>query len=230
MERENIIEKLQKILALAARGGTEAEACTAMAKAQELLAIHGLSMSDIDGHVRQADRTVDQVVHTGAKLDWRGTIASGIGKLCFCFVVNCTSSKGGMLYIGKQSDVSVASELARMVIETGEKLAREMPAASSFRRSFLRGYGDRIAQRCREMINAPKITTSTGTDLILHPLYANADRDGRDYARTQLGMKLVSRQTYRRGPANGSGYNAGRDAANRVNLGRNGITGQRRIG
>ena len=230
MDRENLIEKLQKILALAARGGTEAEACTAMAKAQELLALHGLSMADVDGHVRQADRTVDQVVHTGARYDWRGSIASGVGKLCFCFVVNCTSSKGGMLYIGKQSDVAVASELARIVIETGEKLAREMPAANSFRRSFLRGYGDRIAARCAEMVRAPAVKTSTGTDLILHPLYANAEANGRDYADKQLGMRLRSCRSYRRGPRNGSGYNAGKDAANRVNLGRNGITGQRRIG
>lgn len=231
MNRENLIEKLQKILALAARGGTEAEACTAMAKAQELLALHGLSMSDVDGHVRQADRTIDQVIMTGARFDWRGTIASGIGKLCFCFVVNCTGSKGGMLYIGKQSDVAVASELARMVIETGEKLAREMPAANSFRRSFLRGFGDRIAARCADMVKAPVVKTSTGTDLILHPLYARAESNGREYADKQLGMRLISSRSYRRGPANGAGYNAGRAAANGVSLGRNGVTSnQRRIG
>lgn len=67
---EAIVERIQKILALGRRGGTEAEAAAAMAKAQELLAEHNLTLAQVESAQQGTARREELAAAGGSSMRW----------------------------------------------------------------------------------------------------------------------------------------------------------------
>jgi hypothetical protein len=80
---ERIVERVQKLLALGRRGGTEAEAASAMAKAQELLAAHNLDMAAVEGQVAGSARR-EKSAQNGGMYVYQRHLWSEVARLNFC--------------------------------------------------------------------------------------------------------------------------------------------------
>lgn len=231
----SIVSKIKKLLALAEKGGTEAEANSAMAKAQELLAKHGLSMEAIDEF--GAPEKVERDITVSYTAPWKRTIWSAISKLYFCQAYHTGGQK--MYLVGKPSNIAIAKYIIGYCINTGEKLAKDAakdyPSGMGFINSFKKGFGGRIYTRAMAEIEKAKtggITdTVTGNQLIVHPLYTQAKTEVDVFMRT-AGIRLSSSSS-QSGPRNRDGYIVGANAANGISLRANALSGgsaNRRIG
>jgi hypothetical protein len=172
-----------RIRALAAktvdRGCSEAEAMAAAAKVGELLAVYGLTMSEVElreevclqrrlpvlGPVRQAMR-------------W---IFPSLLRLCECR--GWTDGRQDFVLFGLEPDVQMAEYLMAVIaraLETeearyraGEEYAARRQPAQAVLRSFRYGFADRVGKRLdamareREKTEARHQATSTGTALVL---------------------------------------------------------------
>lgn len=79
-----IIERIQKIIALGRRGGTEAEATAAMAKAQKLLAEYNLDMATVERGGKAGDARREQASAAGGMYHYQRELWSSVAELNFC--------------------------------------------------------------------------------------------------------------------------------------------------
>src|SRR5262245_49181992 len=187
-----IHEKIKKLLALAERGGTEAEAQAAMAAAHALLAKHNLTMSEVHAFGEEKPEDLITDASTPAPLRnqyWRDTIYCAIADLFFCnaFMRQRKHIRCYVVY-GRPSNIQAVHDVAPALIRTGATLATQEAKAAAQRMaqegvalnvrawasSFRIGYAQRIRQRVKEDIAKAKrgeVTDETGTALMLAPLY-----------------------------------------------------------
>jgi hypothetical protein len=113
-----IVEKIRKLLKLAADPSNSHEAALAAERAQELLFRHHLDMADV------ADDT-SGVVEADRPLitdPWRKALAALIARFNFCRLLEWT---GGMKFIGAPADVETVLYLYTYLSRTIYRLARE---------------------------------------------------------------------------------------------------------
>lgn len=222
-----IISKIQKILALGRRGGTEAEADTAMKLAHEFLAKHNLSMENVDGQEVEEENYVTDTGDEATKNNsWKDLIFASISELYFCdyFKQQRVHGKYRHAIIGKQSNIAIVKTITHYIIKTGEKLSLEYHNESKWRESFRRGFSHRIAERVKHEIARAKnneLTDSdTGMALILHPLYNRVENEIEQYKK-DVGLRLTSRKARSRlviAEAYRNGQSAGETVSLRSNL------------
>lgn len=228
---EAIIEKIKKLMALGERGGTEAEAELAMAKVHELLAKHNLSMDAItDSHEPDDDYDRQEFdVEKGGP--WQAFIWQGVARLYFCsYYYNRSRKVHGV--IGKKSNIAVVNYLGAYLIRTAKKLSLEAynetcpeHGRGKYRRSFHKGFADRVSQRCAEQLRKAKqneMRDERGQALILHPLYDKSQREIEAFIKS-IGLGLKSGGSGQRGASDYSAYGRGQTAGNDVSLTANGL-------
>lgn len=232
---ESIIAKIQKLLALGERGGTEAEAEAAMQKVHELLAKHNLSLDEVKDAVEDEDYVQDFVTATN-KQPWQDYIWAAISKLYFCQCYQRKKMSGGKvasvqhMVIGKPTNIAVVKYVASYVVRTGEALAREAAKdrgdSRTFINSFKRGFAARINARVNEEIRKARegrmTDSATGTALVVAPLYDQAKRDIDSFL-CQQGIRPRQGTSRATGIGNSDGYRAGHEAADSVSLRSNGL-------
>lgn len=218
----SIIEKIQKCLELAKRGGTEGEATAAMSMVQALLAKHNLSLAEVES---KGQKPEDYVRNEAGRLQpWQRYVWNGIAKLYFCSFF--TSGSNGIV-VGKPSNIAIVENMAGYICKLGESLAKTASKDRAFRNSFKAGFAQRISQRAFEEIRRAKenqvMEANSCTALVLAPLYEKTGKEIALYLAGQGIRTKSGRRTQR--VSNGAGYNAGRSAGDGVSLGRNGIAG-----
>lgn len=240
----SIHAKIQKLLALGERAGTEAEAQAAMSAAHRLLAEHNLSMSDIEAHGVETPESLetDESVPTALRNTyWRDATYSAVAKLYFCKVyMKKNRSTNTRLYaiVGKPSNIAVVKYMAAMLVNTVDELsvntAKEAARiqaedgivlnVKAFAASFRIGYATRIAKRVNDEIEAARkgsIKSEAGTALMLAPVYDAATKEidaflaGKRFSHARPSVNVRS----------SSGYGAGQEAGNNANLRSNGVAG-----
>ena len=229
----HIIDRIQKLLALGERGGTEAEAAAAMQKVHEFLAKHNLSLDDVkESPVAEEDYVRDEA-EASARQPWQDWVWTSVAELYFCrhFKRKCGGDTTHLL-IGRPSNIAVVKFVANYVVRTGEELARRASGGSgqAFRNSFKKGFAVRIAARVKEEIRLAKAgqmkDSATGTALVLSPLY---DQSGREIERFMMGQGMKPRMaSSRANVSDPDGYRAGKAAADSVSLRGNGV-GQKAV-
>ena len=227
-----IIERINKLLALGERGGTESEATAAMQKVHELLAKHNLSLDDVKESPVKDEDYVRTEAKSASRQPWQDWVWGSIAELYFCrHFKRHWCGEVTHLLIGKPSNIAVVRFVAAYVVRTGEELARKAGSGSTFRNSFKKGFAYRIAARVKEEIAKAKtggLTDSeTGTALVLAPLYNQSARDIDRFV-LEEGMKPRSQSSRAATVSNRDGFLAGRDAANSVSLQSNGV-GQKAV-
>jgi uncharacterized protein YoaH (UPF0181 family) len=228
-----IVEKIQKLLALG-KSPNEAEAMAAMQKAQELLALHDLAMSDIQGRADEPSEDVTrEEIENGMKSApaWQGWILSGLAKVNHC---QSFSSSGTFHLIGKPHRIAIVKSLFSYLIDTVEReqkkamaIAKRDPDAEpnlygtqrySWRKwstDFKQGMASRIHKRLTEQAEQTKREgTGQVSGLVIQNQYNLARRENDAWMR-ENGLRLSSRRTTTR---NSSGYGAGQAAGNRAGL------------
>lgn len=221
-DREAIVARIQKILALAGNNPSEAERQVAMAKAHQMLAEHNLSLEEVEKST--ADPGVVHIIVKGRSGPWVKTVYKNVGLLYFCdYVFMNFGKETSHFFIGRESDVRVAHAIASWVSEAmwreGLRGKRETGSDNSYLTSFLNVGSLRISERVREMIQRARegnLQGSTGTALVLASLYDQAVARNDTYT----AETLAPRETKTRMSAsNYHGSRDGRAFADKVNLG-----------
>lgn len=233
MVNQTLISKIEKLLEMGRRGGTEHESQIAMKKVHSLLAAHNLSMEDVE-NAKEPDETVGVELCTeqGIPRPYRRNIISGLCKLYFCkLVLNTRRSikygEKGYFIIGKPSNVIVVKHMAKYIIDLCDNLAKKEGGSDRhFRTSFKNGFGGRVFERCLDEIERAKkgeVKDDAGKALILHPLYSKSDKEISTWIKNEwggLGGTFGGRSRSR----NAKGYNAGSAAGSKVSLRSNALS------
>lgn len=130
---DKVIERIQKILALGRRGGTEAESAAAMEKAQTLLAEYNLSIADVDSRVETSARR-EQAAQSGGQYVYQRELWSAIARLNFCIhLVSGKWAKVGRkevyrrqhVIVGKVVNVQMTIAMGTYLEDAANRLCRE---------------------------------------------------------------------------------------------------------
>ena len=130
MEKENVIQKIQKLLKLqynAEKIGSTGEAYQAAKMVRKLLMEYNLSMSDIDTNEEQASVTVTQGEELSGsdrygnhwKFQLLGVIASN--NLCMAY----KRMSGKIFIVGTEDNVAIVQELYKYLVKVFRRLAKE---------------------------------------------------------------------------------------------------------
>ncbi|WP_231702770.1 DUF2786 domain-containing protein [Desulfocucumis palustris] len=135
---EKIIDKIRKVLALTGSVFQE-EAQAAMLKAQKLLALHGLSMSEIDCKDQVQEKVVaDSCVYEKNRVSWyEKRLGSIIGENFRCFSYNHVGQ--GIRFVGLREDVEIAAEVFLYAHRTMLYFAEEFVKNYRLRVSRIKG-------------------------------------------------------------------------------------------
>ncbi len=155
--RDEVIQKIIKMLRLARNAGTEAEAHTALTLAQKLMYAHDVEEHEVDGPEVDGPEVVqpidDAVVdEMGRHVDWKEYLAAIVAENFRCaYIISESRSTGTirLVFVGRRADVAIAREAyetsAIVAGHLAEQCAQsraphEQPAArASFLTGFLRG-------------------------------------------------------------------------------------------
>lgn len=239
MERGNdgLFAKIEKLLEMGRRGGTEAEAEVAMRKVHELLIKHNLSMAEVEAARGTSNGYVKHFEPGPRNQPWQGIVWAALAEMCFCKHYQAFYRRRGrqedfrQVLIGKPANVAVAKNLAVYVVRLGERLANESAARvwrdarRRHRISFKKGFAMRIAERAMaeiEMAKRGAVTDPvTGTALMVVPLYEQTNREIQAVLDREK-IELDEGKPLQR-PSSDSGFFAGTIAADGVSLSASGI-------
>lgn len=139
-EQKTAIERIRKVIALATnKGATEGEADNASTTVIRLLAIHNLTMEDVDTHRDKGGIMTDGEL-TSEGNDWRCFLAASTARLYFCeyhaeavfpepgtadYLISLINPNYRHCFSGREHNVVVAKEMFVYLTNTIEALARK---------------------------------------------------------------------------------------------------------
>lgn len=155
---DGVLDKVEKLLRLAAANPNEAEAAAATAKAQDLLAAYNLDMSAVEERGSDGKRMKEEF--EGGRHQWQQDLWKAVARLNFCIYFAQTVFIETPL--GKHTDL-VKTESGRMRVARGVFQYRQTVvgkkvnvAATRAMASYLEGVCDRIVkERVRETNERP---------------------------------------------------------------------------
>jgi hypothetical protein len=220
-ELRKVIERVQKLLALAGNNTNENEALAAIEKAHAILAEHNLDLNEIEAHearphTLEEEQRVRDDTDTTLSENYYGWIWNAVAKAHYCsaFVLR-PSNRARQTYhilVGRQINVLVAKQLALYLCQTIRRLANEEAkrvgrSDHAFKNAFLAGAATRISQRVRDM--------KFGDAKQQNALVLWADEEFRKNAEFIGGTRERKSRPTR---YNVAGYKAGHAAGDRVSL------------
>lgn len=190
-DREFIIERVRKLLALADnQGATPAESATAAKMAAKLMSEYQLSDSDVRISVNEMGTTSVDIKKGDVATamwacssregsGWRGTLAMATAKAMNC---QCLRLHEGIQFIGAFQDAAVAVEVLSFLVKRGDQAAKQFAKqrkgqglhgktiSASFRNGFAQGAYraiiDEVQDRLLDKVERLAQST-TGTSLMV---------------------------------------------------------------
>lgn len=219
-----ILAKVRALLAQAESTTYEAEAETFTAKAQELMARHAIDAALVWGATERGERPIaKRLAVDDPYADTKVALLSAVAVPSRCRVVSHTSY-GMCTLIGFAPDL-VATELlfTSLLVQSATALQAEGATAGpgartrtrGFRSSFLLAYATRIGQRLRVVTAEVEADAETELGTSFLPVLAAREVAVED-AMNEMFTSL--RQTQRRAPTDGLGWERGQQAADRARL------------
>jgi hypothetical protein len=146
---DHIIAKINKMLELARRGGTEAESDTARKMADDLLSKYSLLIANINTATSADDYMFDGMMVGALRATWQDSIYVAISKLYNCTYFKRYDQSGAPVrtIVGSTSDVETAKKVAAHMVVIAVTLAKEGGKSQKFLRSFKKGFACRIWAR-----------------------------------------------------------------------------------
>jgi len=226
-----LVAKVRKLLAMAESSSNPNEADAFSRKAAGLIATHRIDPERLRQTSHDQLRVLQMALGRGAYVRGRLALLQGIGEAHGCRTVFEIHDRGTVAFVaGFHSDLDTVELLYNSLhTQAASRMASERratPAATQqWRRSFLFGYAAQI----REMLRA----TAAEAVRRVHPSSATLPvlraRDKRvdEYARQQFGRVVAARRPK---AATATGWEAGKRAASRADLGRGRLPEVRAIG
>lgn len=164
--RETILKKIEKLLALAGNNPNEHEAIAAALKAQELMARYNIELAEVNG-----ENPTQKIIETRYSTDahcmskWRYGLANVIAKnfCCKTYVIN----RDQVVFYGYEKDAKIALEVFKFLFETGNKLSvryynkckKEGKSTKGVMNTYLMGFCDGIKEVLDKQCTALMIVT-----------------------------------------------------------------------
>ncbi len=207
MSKEEILKKIQKLLAMStANGASENEAMMAAQKVQELLKEHNLSLGDIKDN--EQIEPINQDTFDVERDIWKSWIRATTAKLYFCttYTTNRMNEKYQRVkcvtFVGRESNRAVAKSMCDYFINAVERMAdkefENVPGSKSdinrMKHNFKQGCASSLSDRIRKKyneINGPDIYSGLDNPNGLPILYKNEETSNRNWLAKQ-GIKLRS--------------------------------------
>lgn len=152
MTKEQVIEKVRKLLTLARHERTgEIEATNAANRARVLLAEYNLDLAIVDQP--EPVQMVEDLYHTGNMEKWKQVLLNGVTYSFFCRSLRLVNEGGpnSWAIVGKPHNVAVARETVTYLISAIARLAKGVNRPSLA--SFKLGCSVRICERLLEKRN-----------------------------------------------------------------------------
>ena len=164
--RNEIIEKIRKIMALAENNPNENEAFSAALKAQKLMAQYHIKEKDLGQEVNERNVNNLACVVSGKVQKWRISLAMVLAKNFRCKVYLLNND---VVFMGFEEDTEICKEVFYSMFKIGNKLAdkkkREMRSKygtakdvkNTFCMGFVNGIKNELEKQCTAlMIVVPK--------------------------------------------------------------------------
>jgi hypothetical protein len=190
-DKESIIQKIRKLLALADGNQNEHEREVAMQFAMELLSKHNLSVAQVEGQALEIN--VCEVEGDFARLErWMQYVLDAVCELYYTDYY--ISIRKTAMFVGTAENVAVSIDVAEWLIQSIRKESNRLYKDSYQRRSFRTGAGWQILLRAIDLVideKRAKKCETPGTSLIVV-------RDQLESANQTYLSRLHLRQTKRR--------------------------------
>lgn len=244
-DREKIVARVRKLLALAGNNPNEHEAAAAADRAQAMLAEYNLTLAEVQKSEGAPDEKFefDATLKTTSR-PWRRQLATMVAMMYFSkyfytFHYEYTKKRAcGYIrydlhnFVGARHNLVVARMIFDYLHETIIRLAREgsmqypVKERTSFQTSFQHTCANRLCQRIDARIREAKAgrvkaeaggTKPVGTALVLADLYAETEKKLLAAIQEQLGQKLKTSKS-RAQVKHIGGAIAGREAGDSISL------------
>jgi hypothetical protein len=152
-----ILRRVRKMLTLAQNAGaTEEERDTAMRHVHATLAKYNISMTQVEAGDQEKRGQLSEA-YLGKP--WAVRISAAIARMCFCHYHYHTmggnagpTQKAMHVFVGLESNVTTAKEMARFVVESvnreAQRYQRNIKGGYADYRAFAQGAAERIRLRC----------------------------------------------------------------------------------
>lgn len=140
-EQQDVIAKVQKLLALAGNNTNEHEAQAATQKAMDLLSAYNLSMHQIGGSTKE-DRKRKDRKRKGGLYAWQRSLWQEVAKLNFCMYWSIKGLERGSTYehriLGSEVNVISTEVMAEYLQQAIERLAQAWAKEQGYKSVFVR--------------------------------------------------------------------------------------------
>lgn len=167
--KEEILEKIRKILAIANGSNFEDEANTAMGMAKKLMTQYGLDMSDVE--IKEditAGIIEDSPDRNGKIMAWEKGLATVLQVLCDIKPILIVSGYTAKFkFIGYRDDVYLALEMFNHLATNIQRLARQNYSDCHMRRSYMLGMTMRLVERAQRIQAEAKMQAKKYGEIVL---------------------------------------------------------------
>lgn len=238
-EQNKILRRVRKMMKLAQdAGATEHERDTALNMVHATLAKYNISMAQVEASDEQEKRGALREAFLGKP--WAIQISGAIARMCFCHYYYQTlggnagpTQKAMHNFIGLESNVVTAKEMARFVVESvnreAQRYQRQIGGGYADYRAFAQGAAGKIRLRCADIERQAKekgvaeqttdaddhkslSVSGAGTALVLASLYKTEEEANKAWLEShniKLGTGRAQSIDTRRGYAHKAGAEFG---------------------
>lgn len=179
-DKDKVLSRIRKMLALAGNeAASEGERDNALRMAHATLAKYNLSLGDAE--IEQQEPRIEGRAQISPH-PWARQLIESIAQLYFCKTIFFLYRDKRQVhhFIGRQSNVVTAIEMAKYVVgsinKEARRKARENAGGGGYERSFCKGAAAAVTQRCLEIRRTAEQQqqqqpAGTGTSLVLASLY-----------------------------------------------------------
>lgn len=157
-----LIERMQRLLAMSQDSASENEALIAAKRLHALLSKHNMSMSDLENNEDQIDEDGFETVN----FPYRRKVAYAVAKLYYCemyYLSNYRKNYTKIVLVGKKHHRDIARIIIEQVLKIIDREAINSSMencgqrVSNYISSFRNGAGQRVVQRCMQLIEEAKV-------------------------------------------------------------------------
>ena len=227
----NLLAKVRKLLAMAEGSANANEADAFSRKAAELIAVHRIDPDRLRAEAGDELAVREFVLGRGAYVRGRLGLLQAVGEAHGCRVVFEVRDRGTVAFVaGFRGDLDTTDLLYHSLhTQASSRMAAERRATAAatqqWRRSFLFGYADQVRRMLQK--SADRAQRHVHPSSAALPALRARDRRVDEFSRQKFGRVVAARRPK---AATVTGWEAGRRAAARADLGRRRVGGLRAIG
>lgn len=238
MDMQRIIERVKKMLALAAdKGASQGERDNAMSAVHKYLAQYNLDMETVNGAKSHTERKKEQAAeaeggprtsheHSFFGRPWACNAAISIAELCFCgylYRAGRVSKDSHHYFVGRQANAVTAAYLSEFVVNSihseGRRRQRAMNEPNPWFISFAWGASLEVQARVRQLMKDSAGQRGSGTDLVLLDIYDKEKEANREFTKVAFPKTRIMKSRGK-GISRGDAYDEGKKYGGTINLNR----------